>query len=72
MVRHQFNWSEKQKNVLQQMEITFDFSDVPDDDVIEFVDIVGDYLQRHGIGDNDELNETGQICEDMLYELAKV
>ncbi len=67
-----FSWTEKQKNLLQKMDLPFDFTNVDETNLADFEEAVGEYLQLHGIGDDDEVNDSGLICETILDEIAKI
>ncbi|NLI20767.1 MAG: hypothetical protein GX418_04385 [Clostridiales bacterium] len=66
-----FQWNQKQKDVLSQMALPFDYNVVDEDQLADFEDLVGTYLQEHGDGGG-ELNEIGLTCETILDEIAKV
>ncbi len=67
-----FSWNEKQKSLLQKMDLPFDFTNVDETNLADFEEAVGEYLQLHGIGDDDEVNDSGLICETILDEIAKI
>lgn len=61
-----YKWTEEQKQVLSRISLSFDpFGEVAENDLFEFENKVADYLQEHGL-ENDNVNAIGRICESIL------
>ena len=68
----QFQWTDRQKEVLKQTGFPRAFDAVDEALLADLEEMVGEHLQLHGLADNDELNEIGLTCETILDEIAKV
>jgi hypothetical protein len=72
LMAQQFQWTKEQAKVLDRMGLPFDYAAVAEDKLDQFESLVGDYLIEHGRGDNDELNDTGLVCETILDRITAV
>lgn len=64
-------FSNEQKDFLKQFEFPFDLDgELTDDELLEIDDYVSEKLMDEGINDDDEMNETGIICESIMEMLG--
>ncbi len=66
-----FEWKSDHRKVLDKIHFDFDIDgELTDDQVLEIDDKVTDYLQMHGLGEDNEghttVNPTGRICEHII------
>ena len=65
-------FNDKQIEVMSAMNIPFDpAGDLSDDQICDLTEIVAGYLTTHCFDENDEPNEAGRICEDILEIIGR-
>lgn len=66
------SFNEEQIELLNKIGIDFNLKgSLSEDDIFDIDDKVADHLIYFGIGDNDEVNEVGLICESILELLSE-
>lgn len=70
---NKLNWKPEHFKVLDNIRLDFDVKDnMTDEQILELDEKVSDYLSVHGIGKNDDITPTGQICESILDLLSEL
>ena len=66
------NFNIEQINLLTKIGFDFDVEeDLSDDEIVMIDEKVSDYFAYHGLGDNDSINETGELCESIMNILGE-
>ena len=66
------NFSSEQVELLRKMDIPFDpLSDLTNEEILMLDEIVCEYFSFNGIKENDEVNQIGFICENILDLIAE-
>lgn len=64
-------FNSEQMSLLRKISPYTDFSSEVDDDVLlELEDKVSDYFALHGLANQNRVNDTGRICEEIMDILA--
>ncbi|GEM_PF-185641 len=70
-LRSHFN--QKQLDVFQKVGYELsDEKDYSDDEMSDMEEKISVYFQMHGLGDNDGVNSTGQICESIMDIFSEI
>ncbi len=65
-------FNEKQLNLLRLIAPEIDFSEpLSDETVFDLDDKVSDYFALHGLADDNQLNDIGVICEEIIDVLSE-
>ena len=66
------NFSSEQVELLRKMDIPFDpLSDLTNEEILMLDEIVCEYFSFNGIKENDEVDQIGLICENILDLIAE-
>ena len=65
------NLSAAELRLLDRLQLPADWDGLSDERLIEMEDIVADYLQLNGLGDNDSLNAEGRAAEALMNSFAR-
>lgn len=61
------NWNKNQLELLCKFNFDFNVSDIITYERYSAIEeAAGDYLMEHGIGENDEVNSIGILCESII------
>ncbi len=63
-------FSPKERDFLNSLELNYNFDNLSEDELIQIEDTVSEKLQISGFDENENINETGIICESILDQLA--
>lgn len=67
------NFNKEQIELLNKIVFDFDVtSELSDDEILEIDDKVSDYFAYNGLGDKDEVNDVGSICESIMDILGEL
>ncbi|MGE5627819.1 MAG: hypothetical protein ACM3X7_06845 [Solirubrobacterales bacterium] len=67
------DFNEKQIELLNKIGFDFNVSGpLTDEQILEIDDKVSNYFAAKGLGNNDVVNETGQICESIMDILGEL
>lgn len=63
-------FTDKQIDFMRSIGLNFNFSNLSEDDYFTIEDLVGEWLQLHGIDETGEdVNEIGRMCVSVLNAL---
>ncbi len=61
------DFTKEQISLLNKVDIDFDFKgDINHDQLMDLDEAIGEYMEEHGIGDDDKPNETGKLCIEIM------